>query len=119
MKLNQFFSLFRYGYTFLYETYLYHLVRKDIRHNFSPYFYMLYLNSNNEIFDSDSIFFKIISFLPQISLILGISIFSFRHFKLCLFLITFSFVCLNKVITSQVSSSYYRICHSISLNFIF
>lgn len=31
-----------YGYEFLYEAYLYHLVRKDNRHNFSLYWLLIY-----------------------------------------------------------------------------
>lgn len=32
-----------YGYEFLHESLLYHLVRKDHRHNNSVYFYMIYM----------------------------------------------------------------------------
>ena len=31
-----------YGYDFIYEAYLYHFIRKDNRHNYSVYFYMIY-----------------------------------------------------------------------------
>ena len=36
-----------YGNMFVHETYLYHLIRKDNRHNFSVTFYYIYLNFEN------------------------------------------------------------------------
>ena len=48
-----------YGYEFIYETYLYHLVRKDNRHNFSIYFYLIYLN-----FEKMSLYQNVMTVLP-------------------------------------------------------
>lgn len=89
----------RYGWIFLYETYLYHIVRKDIRHNFSPYFYLLYLTSDHE---ETSYFIKFLVFLPQLLLLLFIAFRFHGDVPLCTFLCTFSFVMFNKVCTSQV-----------------
>jgi GPI mannosyltransferase 1 subunit M len=41
ITLTSFFYYF-YGYEFIYEAYLYHFIRKDNRHNYSVYFYMIY-----------------------------------------------------------------------------
>jgi hypothetical protein len=47
---------------FVYETYLYHLVRKDNRHNFSVYFYHLYLRFELPSAGATSL----LAFVPQV-----------------------------------------------------
>lgn len=83
---------------FLYETYLYHIVRKDIRHNFSPYFYMLYLTAG----DDTSFLVKSLTFCPQLLLLVAIAVRFHGDLPFSCFLCTFTFVMLNKVCTSQV-----------------
>lgn len=83
----------RYGDTFINEAYLYHISRKDIRHNFSPFFYLLYLTQNMNI--------SIILFLPQLVLTIFISCRFYKDLLFGVFLLIFCFVCFNKVCTSQ------------------
>jgi phosphatidylinositol glycan class M len=87
-----------YGYEFLHETYFYHLTRKDIKHNFSLYFYLLYLNADNE-----GILLKLASFLPQVILLVSVAFLYPSRNDLCftLFVQTYFFVIFNKVSTSQ------------------
>ena len=92
-------SYYFYGWPFLHETYLYHLTRQDVRHNFSPYFYLLYLHSE---LDSAPLV-SLATFLPQLLMVL---ILSWRYrsradLSLALFVLTFGFVTFNKVVTSQ------------------
>lgn len=87
-----------YGYEFLYESYLYHLLRKDTRHNFSLYFYMNLLN------DKPILVEKIFTFLPQLLVLLTINANFGIHRKtigFCIFLQSFLVVTFNPVITSQ------------------
>ena len=93
-----FFFICRYGDEFMMNTYLYHITRRDIRHNFSVYFYLLYLTSSSET----SAFLAISAFLPQLLVILLITAKFHRDIEFTSFLLTFVFVTFNKVCTSQV-----------------
>lgn len=92
-------SYYLYGFKFLYESFLYHLVRKDARHNFSVYFYMLYLSANQ----SQDIVQKIFTFLPQLLLLLISSYYYSEKSKLpfAMFIQAIIAVIYNPVITSQ------------------
>ncbi|OXC69286.1 hypothetical protein AYX13_02231 [Cryptococcus neoformans] len=96
-----------WGQPFLDHTYLYHLSRLDHRHNFSPYFYPIYLS----FFPSPTasplpsalvavIRHPLTSFLPQLSLIITTSL-STCSLSFAMFLQTALFVAFNKVCTSQ------------------
>ncbi|KAJ9141532.1 hypothetical protein P3X46_032058 [Hevea brasiliensis] len=90
-----FFYLYRWE--FLNEALLYHLTRTDPRHNFSIYFYHIYLHYEREF----SMVEKLISFLPQLVVQL-VLIFCFApDLPFCFFLQTVAFVAFNKVITAQ------------------
>ncbi|GJP48945.1 hypothetical protein CLOM_g8216 [Closterium sp. NIES-68] len=87
-----------YGDQFLNESLLYHASRSDHRHNFSAYFYAIYLMTNQ---GAPSVTSRILSFLPQLLLQSTFSLKFFQDLPFCLFVQTFAFVAFNKVITSQ------------------
>ncbi|EJU05262.1 hypothetical protein DACRYDRAFT_98094 [Dacryopinax primogenitus] len=87
-----------WGYPFLEQTYLYHLTRKDHRHNFSPFFYLVYLTHGS----SNSRISSLVSFVPQLALTLGLGVkFGQRNLPGAWAAQTAAFVLLNKVCTSQ------------------
>lgn len=90
-------SFYFYGHEFLHEALLYHLTRTDPRHNFSIYFYHIYLHYEREF----SALEKLISFLPQFTVQLALVFCFSQDLVFCMFLQTVAFVAFNKVITAQ------------------
>jgi len=87
-----------YGQRYLDEAILYHISRKAIRHNFSPYFLMLYLTVGE-----DDAGLALLAFVPQLILLAAFSVKfgSPRDLAFCCFCQTVVFVTMNKVVTSQ------------------
>lgn len=82
-----------YGYEFLFETYLYHFVRADNRHNFSLYFYDLYLR-----YDTPSkLGVALVAFFPQMSALVALGVKFSRDLPFAMLAQTIVFVAFNKV----------------------
>ncbi|KZS88445.1 glycosyltransferase family 50 protein [Sistotremastrum niveocremeum HHB9708] len=93
-----------WGYPFLEHTYIYHLSRKDYRHNFSPYFYPIYLGWDKPAFKWSVTANPFMSFLPQMALCLVSGVKFSKHrsdLPFAWFIQTACFVTFNKVCTSQ------------------
>ena len=96
-------SYWFYGNIYIEEAWLYHFRRQDLQHNFSPYFYIYHLIGN----DSHRKILSIFAFIPQFVLIICCTFYyqfgckQNKNLFMCLFVQTFIFVTLNKVITAQ------------------
>ena len=97
----------RFGQLYIEEAWIYHFVRRDYAHNFSPYFYLYQLSSNR-------VYTKMLgylAFLPQLMSVLHFSVKytldsadkqnRLQNLVFSIFCSTFLFVSLNKVCTSQ------------------
>lgn len=91
------FSYFLYGNKFLHEALLYHLTRSDPRHNFSIYFYHIYLHH----IDGMNLTERLLSFVPQFLVQSVLTTFFAKDIQFCFFVQTVAFVAFNKVITAQ------------------
>jgi phosphatidylinositol glycan class M len=119
-----------YGHEFLHEAYLHHTIRKDPRHNFSVYYYPIYLDfmpwpaqlqapaaaAAAGVAASDMagshLMQQILAALPrvnvdrlaavpQLALLLVLAVSLHRDLPLCLLMQTWAFVAFNKVSTAQ------------------
>ncbi|GMH43418.1 hypothetical protein BSKO_11340 [Bryopsis sp. KO-2023] len=89
-----------HGDEFLNEAFLHHLGRRDPRHNFSVYFYLIYLRDFGE---GGGGFFDVgaVAFFPQVMLLLLVSWKLKEDLPFCWLISTVSFVAFNKVCTAQ------------------
>lgn len=92
-------SYYLYGFKFIHESLIYHLIRKDTRHNFSVFFYTLYLSADTV----PSKFLRIFNILPQLILLINLSGFysSKKNLPFALMMQAFVVVIYNTIMTSQ------------------
>lgn len=95
-----------WGHEFIESSYLYHLSRQDHRHNFSPYFYPIYLSFTSTLKERSTLLallqHPLVSFVPQMSLSLALGFYyGKQHLPFACFIQTYVFVVFNKVVTSQ------------------
>ncbi|KAI8099307.1 PIG-M-domain-containing protein [Halteromyces radiatus] len=83
-----------YGDDFMENTYLYHITRKDHRHNFSIWFYQMYLGFEHP-------WMGLLAFVPQLAMVTVTGIVFAKDVFFACFIQTFLFVTFNKVCTSQ------------------
>ncbi|XP_041985608.1 GPI mannosyltransferase 1 [Aricia agestis] len=95
-----YFLYIKYGYDFLFETYIYHFIREDTRHNFSVFFYYAYLTKDEFALDM----VKIIAQTFELLILLVLSLaFGTKPVTLpfAMFSVTVVLVAFNTVMTSQ------------------
>ena len=101
-----------YGWEFLYEGYLYHLIRKDNRHNVSVYWNMIY-----QMYDAPSSqTVALLMFVPQWSIILFAGFAFYYDIFLAIIIQTWAFVAFNKVMTAQYFLWYLSLAPIIAIN---
>ena len=86
-----------YGFEFIENGLLYHIIRTDHRHNFGLYFYSIYLT-----YDRPSRLLRGLAlFLPQVAVLCWSSLTLGGDLPVALSVQTVSFVAFNKVCTAQ------------------
>ncbi|XKL61476.1 hypothetical protein PGB90_008533 [Kerria lacca] len=99
-----------YGFKFIDSSILYHVYRRDIRHNFSLYFYVQYLDSfvpdyisKNFIILDPKLTKNLLIMVPNVVLQIAVALKynTLNHLPFCLYSSAFIFVIFNKVLTSQ------------------
>lgn len=91
-----------YGLEFIHNALLYHLTRTDNRHNYSIYWYWIYLDYGS----SHRWFLGLAAFVPQAVMLLATSVILHGDLALCVFAQTALFVFFNKVFTGQYITWY-------------
>ena len=87
------------GPQFWREALLYHVTRQDAKHNFSPYFYGIYLSTADGTMWRSTL--ATFAFVPQVLLLARVVILYRQDLPFCLFVQTLIFVTFNKVCTAQ------------------